>query len=818
MSLPYWISETLAGVPAALWIILGVGLPWALVVLPRRDWRFRAEAFTLAVFVGAAWLTVWMFVLGTLGAFSNTALLTSPVILIGTAAIAAVGAGIAWLRWRRTHLRETAEQGVLGRDEWLLIVLMGAALIVRWLIIAYWPFTAYDALWVYGSEGRLYTTTGFIPQSIGYYPQYLPLQYAYQQIVTGGINDHVARAGLWFLHTAGIGAVYVLGRRLFDRRIGIFAAAIWALYPHIGEWSRAGDLEVLQASLFTLAAAYLLLAWMGEKPRRWYAALAGLMVGIGLWTKPTMGAFVWGMALLVVIELVRTRFRFRDAWARGQIALIALLVAIPLGGLWYVRNILLGHPPVDFPPSFWLTLAARSGAEFGWLLLALGVYLAYAFLGPLPRRPNLPSTLAGVLLVLGGVVPSIVDPHRMGLLEWALLGAGTMVLAVTLGRHARVVWNTSQRSDAARLGWALALALPYFITWFYSYSYHYRLSFAIVPLLILPTAVLIGRWTATWRPGPIGRVLAIAAIILLAMPGIISAAYDVNEGWAYWLTDRLPDDTARYTSGNRALMRVVEGLQIWLNEHPGEPINVVAPGVLRLPFFFPGQDIRVDSAPTTLEAMDGVEYFVYGMPETAGSYGNVPPADNALFGALGRHDLSRLAWGADDGIFRYDIYELALDNRFSEPFLNAPAPGEVVIGDAARYLGMDVGGLEFWPGRRLYLHLYWDPLKPTETDYSIFVHLVCPESGLVATWDGPIAQSDLGWYSTRVWEPGEHISDERIISLPDGAPTEGEGCEMTIGIYDSLTNERLPITLNGEPIGDQLTIENRFRLLPGPPS
>lgn len=818
MSLPYWIADTLAGVPAALWMFVGIGLPWALVLLPRRDWRCRIEAVTVAVFVGAAWLTIWMFVLGTLGAASNQSLLTAPAILSGTAVIAAAGAGAAWWRWRRSQPDGTAERGALGREEWLLIVLIGAALVVRGLIIAYWPFTAYDALWVYGYEGRLYATTGMIPQTVAYYPQYLPLQYAYQQIVTGGINDHVARAGLWFLHAAGIGAVYVLGRRLFDRRIGLFAAAIWALYPHVGEWSRAGDLEILQASLFTLAAAYLLLAWMGEKPRRWYAALAGLMLGIGLWTKPTMGAFVWGLALLAVLELVRARFRIREAWVRGQVALIVLLVALPLGGLWYVRNMLLGHAPIDFPPDYWLTLAARSGAEFGWLLLATGVYLAFVCFGPLPRRPNLPATLAGVALALAGVVPSILDPHRMGPLEWALLAAGAIVLAVTLGRHAHAVWTSSQQRDAARLGWALALALPYFVTWFFSYSYHYRLSFAIVPLLILPTAVIIGRWTANWRPGPVGRALTAAVIVLLALPGVVSAVFDVNEGWDYWLTDRLPDDAARYASGNRALMSVVNGLQVWLDEHPGETLDVVAPGVLRLPFFFPAQDIRVNETPARLEDVQGVEYFVYGMPETAGAYGGLVPADNALFGALGRPDLSRRAWGADDGDFRYDVYELTLDNRFSEPFLNAPAPGDVVIGDVAQYLGMDVGGLEFWPGRRLYLHLYWRPLKPTEVDYSIFVHLVCPESGLVATWDGPVARTDLGWYSTRVWEPGEFISDERIITLPEGAPANGAGCEMSIGIYDSQTDQRLPITLDGEPIGGQITIENRFQLLPAQPN
>jgi hypothetical protein len=817
LSLPYWIADTLTGTPAALWIMVGVGLPWALALLPRRDWRFRIEAITLGVFVGTAWLTVWMFVLGTLGAARQQALLTRDLVLLGTALLAAVGVAIVWLRARRRPHPGPAARSPLEWDERLLLVLIGVALLVRWLVIAYWPFTAYDALWVYGYQGRLYALEGFIPQSIGYYPPYLSLQYAFQQIVSGGLNDHIARAGLWFLHAASIGAVFVLGRRLFDRRIGIIAAAIWALYPHVGEWSRAGDLEMLQAALFTLASAYVLTGWTGQGQRRWYAALGGLILGIGLWTKPTMGAFVWGLALLVVIDLVRVRFNIRSAWQRGQLALIALMTAAPLGGLWYIRNLLLGHPAIDFPPDFWLTQAARSGAEFGWLLVALGVYLALVLFGPLPRRPRVLPVVVGASLVLAGVLPSILNPQRMGALEWTLLASGAAVLAVTLGRHARAVWTGPLRRDAARLGWAAALALPYFVTWFVSYSYHYRLSFAIVPLLILPTAVILGRWSATWALSRLRRWLVAAALIALAAPGVVAAVYDINAGWDYLFTDALPDDHARVASGNQSLLRVVHGLQIWLDEHPGETLTVVAPGILRLPFFFPEQDIRVNQAPIRLDELDGVTYFIYGVPETTGAYEDVPPQANAVFGALGRHDLSRLAWGEDDGLFRYDVYELALDNRFEAPFINAPAAGDVIIGDAVRFLGLDVGGLEFWPGRRMILHLFWEPLAPTALDYSIFVHLVCPDSGLVATWDGPIARSELGWYSTRIWEPGEVISDERVIALPEGAPARAQGCEMIIGLYDPLTNQRLPITVDGVPVGDQLSIENRFQLLPAQP-
>ena len=94
--------------------------------------------------------------------------------------------------------------------------------------------------------------------------------------------------------------------------------------------------------------------------------------------------------------------------------------------------------------------------------------------------------------------------NRMGALEWLALGAGSIVLFITLWRWAQSRWTDEGRSTAAIIGWSLALTLPYFVTWFWSYSYHYRLSFAIVPLMIVLFAALADRllqaWTGCARP------------------------------------------------------------------------------------------------------------------------------------------------------------------------------------------------------------------------------------------------------------------------------------------------------------------------------
>jgi hypothetical protein len=802
----YWLNETLAALPAFLLVFLGMGIPWALALIPRADWSDRLQVMAVALLTAPALLTAWLFILGTLGALEWDAAVSGIVVLI------AIGCALAW---RKRRGAATGTRSSWLADEVLIVALIIAALIVRAWVIGWWPFTAYDALWVYGYQGRLYTLLGALPDSIGYYPPFMSLQYTFGQLAVGQINDHAARAGLLLLHLGSVLATYTLGAKLFNRRVGIIAAGIWVLYPHVGDWSRAGDLEIPLASAFTLASAFFLLAWTQTRPHRVYAALAGLILGIGLWIKPTMGAFVLGVGLMLLIDLVRVRFDWRAWRPRLEIALITGLASAPLGGVWYIRNLLLGHSPVDFPPGYWQMLAARSGAEFGWVLLALGAAFAYALLKRGMPRPTL-LAWGGLALTLAGVLPSIIQPARMGVLEWLALGSGSAILVWTFWQRCWVRLNEMVRHDIAMLGWTWALGLPYFVVWFVAYSYHYRLSFAIVPLLLLPTAVLIANWLRPPRALAL-RAVYLASIALIGLPGVVSGVYDPYIGWDYLWSDAYPDDDSRYRTGNAALMSVVDGLRVWKADNPDETLRVFAPGVDRLPFFFPLDDIRTTDAPTRLDDLSSAAYFVYGLPETRGEYESVPFFENQVIGALGRTDIMRRAWGLDDGIFRYDVYELNLENRFVTPAPNGAAPEDVVFGGFARYLGYDIAGLEFWEGRRLVFKLYWQVIAPAPEDYSIMVHLRDGQDNLIAAWDAPAAPSEVGYYSTLFWQPGEYIVDERWLRLPDGVLPVGGGYRLIIGMYPASDGMRIPVSVDGAPHGDEYEIENRMAILASPP-
>ncbi|NWF70738.1 MAG: glycosyltransferase family 39 protein [Chloroflexi bacterium] len=807
--LPYWINSTLAATPGLLWMFVGVGLPWALLLLPRADRRQAALVAALTLATGPALLTAWMFVLGSV---PNAALLRTEWILGGSAALALAGWGLVWRVFGGQfsvfrQARPALWLKTLVFDEKLIMALIVVALAIRWLNVAYWPHMAYDEMWVYGYQGRLYTLVGNIPAHIGYYPQFLPLQFSYLQIVSmGGIDDHAARAVLPYLHLGSILAAYVLGARLFNRRTGFYAAAIWAFYPHVGEWSRFGDLEIPLAFLFTLAAAFFLLAW--RAPNRRYALLAGFVLGIALWTKPTAGAFVWGVLLLLAADLLRVRLSWRAWLPRFGVAFWTGLACIPLGGVWYVRNVLLGHAPLVLPEGFWLTQAARSGSEFGWLLLAGAALLLY--LAPHERQAlfgYLRRTIPGVALVLLAVLPSLLFPRRMLLLEYAALAAGAALLWWALRPR---LLAAAQREDTQKSGWLLLLALPYFVTWFYSYSYHYRLSFAIVPLLIMPTALVLARWLTPERWLGAGRRGLTLALLALAFWGIVNPLYDRHAGWMWDYA--MPTDFLRYESGNWALMRIVFALQEFKRVF-GLPLNVAAPGVQRLPFFFPLDVIDIEDVPTRLEDLRGRNHYVYSF-EGERMYRGVHPLVNEVAGARALNYVMISSSTLADNDFLYELYYLDLDARYRAPAALTPGctpDAEVLFGGFALFYGCAVETQTLRPDAPVPITLYWHSIARADADYMIAVHLVDAEGSVREVYDGPVARADdRYYYSTLFWAPAEYVQDRRTLSISNPDTAAGAGYRLVIAMYRLSDGARVPVTIDGAAAGDSYTLEVSF--------
>jgi hypothetical protein len=828
----YWIEEALLGILPTFWMTFGLGLPWAFALIQTKQWHSRTMIIAVSLAVGPAWMTAWMLVLGVMGAQLNQRLFTPEWILLGSVSIALMGVWLAW-RKRKHYVKQTSQTLQLALDEKLIISMIVLAVIIRWIHTAFWTFTAYDVLWVYGFQSRLYFLEGFIPNTIDYYPQFVQLQYTYVQVMIGEINDHAARMVIPMMHIGSILATYLLGERLFNRRVGLFTAALWSLHPYVGQWSFIGDLEIPVTFSFTMASTFFLTAWMegdDNLSRRHYALLAGLMLGIAMYTKPTAGAFIWGVVLVVAIELVRLRFRIQLWLPRFMVAFWAGVACIPLGAVWYIRNIALGHDVITFPPNLWLSLARRSGDHLNWIVLAVIVgFIGYGILQKMPMR-HFMMGIVGIGMLLIGVLPSNptlfparFDPPNSYIIIseaiWMIIGL--LVIGFSLLPTVRRNQGSRFSGSTGVIGWALILAFPYFATWFYSYSYHYRLGFAIVPLLILPTAVLLSKWFTIERiqrwSGKL-RVSYALVIIILCLPGVVSVAVDVR-GSSMWLLDeKLDTDIRKYQAFNPALIEVFYGISEYRIEAKITPI-IVAPGEQRLHFFFPQMQI-IDQPITTLDEFEalGATHFLYGT-QASWAYGRngVNLSQNQLVASLGRLDRFIESKYHSDATFSYELYHYYNEHSRMRKPKKSHYPvlyndSDIIFGKELHYRAEGISPNRIFKNQNILLTSVWEALQPISTDYMFVYELYNRDTNSIEyEWTLHLALYRHGYYPTTLWDIGEKVRDQQFVRVdPTSEIPSGENYEIRLRVLDPVENQYLPVSVDGEFTSDFFALLGTF--------
>jgi hypothetical protein len=118
-------------------------------------------------------------------------------------------------------------------------------------------------------------------------------------------------------------------------------------------------------------------------------------------------------------------------------------------------------------------------------------------------------------------------------------------------------------------------------------------------------------------------------------------------------------------------------------------------------------------------------------------------------------------------------------------------PMDITLGDAIRLLGYTLEQTNVEPGDTLKLILYWQGLEPIERNYQVFVHLF---QGTM--WAQDDSAPDCAMQPTSGWEPGQIVRDAHFLTLaPDTPATE---IPLTVGLYDLITSDRLPVLETGE--------------------
>jgi hypothetical protein len=111
------------------------------------------------------------------------------------------------------------------------------------------------------------------------------------------------------------------------------------------------------------------------------------------------------------------------------------------------------------------------------------------------------------------------------------------------------------------------------------------------------------------------------------------------------------------------------------------------------------------------------------------------------------------------------------------------------LGQQIRFLGYDLAAEAVHAGAPLSFTLYWQALKPLDTSYTVFTHLLGPDNQIVGQQDNV---PQRGSYPTTRWSVGEVVADSyEFIVDPEAAPGR---YPLEIGMYRAEDVTRLPVT------------------------
>jgi hypothetical protein len=155
-----------------------------------------------------------------------------------------------------------------------------------------------------------------------------------EKIIGGYRNNadwifEISRGLAAVLSLAGVAAVYYVGRRLWNRRTGLVAAAILCFAFLPVAFSRLAVTDV--GTLAPVALALLFAIRMHETPGLKWCAAAGLAAGLAISFKYTAGLILLAPALALVLPLDRSRLRAAaiGGLVVGAAALLAFVICNP---------------------------------------------------------------------------------------------------------------------------------------------------------------------------------------------------------------------------------------------------------------------------------------------------------------------------------------------------------------------------------------------------------------------------------------------------------------------------------------------------------
>jgi 4-amino-4-deoxy-L-arabinose transferase-like glycosyltransferase len=600
---------------------------------------------------------------------------------------------------------------------------------------------------------------------------------------------YVIRLATLLLGAGTLLLVYRLGTVAFNQTVGLLAATLVAFNPMYLFVHAAVNNDALSILLGHAALYVLFLIWrdVPEPRRHWRRyALLGLLLGLGLLTKLSLGALL----LLSGVALAVLAWR-RQQWqllflGGGIVAGIALLLAAP----WLWRNWqLFGDPTamnvfiavqgtrdeamtlVDwqaefgtFYRSFWglfggVNIAAPQFVYTLYNLFALVTTAAFGlwFWRNRDRQPRgLWLLLAWPLLIFLFLLRwTIISPAFQGRLIFPAVGALAILAAQGL---LGLLPDDLRRRFAIPLvlaAFAIAALLPW-QTIRPAYAYPQ-------PLAEVPEEARFGPVRFQAPDGEIQLVGVDVPALQSVTPG-----HEAVEVTLYWkVTEAVQSN---YLTTVHLLGRELESVGA-VNRHPARgmiPTSRWQEGQIYRDVYHLVASPRAE-APTRLRL--SVALFD---PETDQ---NLPMFDP------GGNQLSLLLVG-----------EARLASASGTEPSAPPVSEQVSFAQGIRLQGYGLSPQTPRPGDTVELDLYWQATATPDVDYTVFIHLLRGEEQVLVADGAPLA----GDYPTSLWRDGDALVDTHTIPLPADLPPGDY--EIAVGLYDPTTGARLPREDGGDSV------------------
>jgi len=515
--------------------------------------EWRAMRWPLTVGLGLGLLTLWMLAIG-FWQINVWLILLFPMALLIAAVWRLRARPLpvrAWLAGLADSLKQFI-RALLRGDPAAWVALVGLALLAAVLGQAtYYPFLGDDEISRYAYYARLMFVQGHITEEVRGYPMFLPLAYAYIFFTTGQIAEQLARVIPALLSAMTVLATGALGARWFGKRAGWAAALALMVCPLYLRWSPDGYIDIPSALYFVLCA-YAADVWLAKRQLRW-AALAGLLAGLAMWTKQAGFAALACLGVVMGWALLQDLLKRQNAKA-GQVVrdgLLALGIACVAAGLWYLRNAYYDGWANAVPgPGIFYFQQAKT--DWAYLIPFVGFFDVF-------------GSVASTLYMLG------------------------------------MVWSIVRLKRAA---WALVWALPYTLLWFKLFSYDGRFLLTVLPFYAVLFGGLVAEWHWPWERTPIWlRWGAVAAVVIAMVVGVANSGLG---GLRRWVTDSNASYAERLTRTKQGLYPTVEYLR---DQVPASARILSMDG--RIKYYLIDRTIDV-SYPSTLAQVREYDYFVVG--------------------------------------------------------------------------------------------------------------------------------------------------------------------------------------------------------------